>query len=96
MATRRFKSPTMKFGIPLVVPGSRYVELLGRLPAWPTRRARASASPPRFQHSHGNTWKIFGVRFPPQPCTQTYTVSPPLSKSGATLHERHFDDVPTL
>jgi hypothetical protein len=26
MATRRFKSPTMKFGVPLSVPGSRYVE----------------------------------------------------------------------
>jgi len=26
MATRRFKSPTMKFGVPLSVPGSRYIE----------------------------------------------------------------------
>ena len=26
MATRRFKSATMKFGVPLSVPGSRYVE----------------------------------------------------------------------
>ena len=26
MAMRRFKSPTMKFGVPLSVPGSRYVE----------------------------------------------------------------------
>lgn len=26
MATRRFKSITMKFGVPLSVPGSRYVE----------------------------------------------------------------------
>lgn len=26
MATRRFKSKTMKFGVPLSVPGSRYVE----------------------------------------------------------------------
>jgi hypothetical protein len=26
MATRRFKSPTMKFGVPLSVPGSRHVE----------------------------------------------------------------------
>ena len=24
--SRRFKSPTMKFGVPLSVPGSRYVE----------------------------------------------------------------------
>jgi len=27
MATRRFKSATMKFGVPLSVPGSRYVML---------------------------------------------------------------------
>lgn len=27
MVTRRFKSRTMKFGVPLSVPGSRYVEL---------------------------------------------------------------------
>jgi len=27
MATRRFKSAAMKFGVPLSVPGSRYVML---------------------------------------------------------------------
>jgi len=26
MATRRYKSRTMRFGVPLSVPGSRYVE----------------------------------------------------------------------